>query len=174
MTIYYLMIKTHNITGLKYLCQTKRNPFAYKGSGKDWKPHLKKYGKDHTTVILQECQSKEELGYWGRHYSQLWNIVNAQDDYGNKIWANRIPETGGGGQHSDETRIKLAASNKGQIPWNKGLTGVMSEEAKARISASKKGVARSKETRDKMSAAKKGIYVPWNKGLLWKKKINRT
>jgi len=29
MTIYYLMVKTHNITGLKYLCQTsKQDPYT--------------------------------------------------------------------------------------------------------------------------------------------------
>ena len=95
MTIY-LMVKTHRKTGLKYLCKTIQNPFTYNGSGTDWKEHLKKHGKDISTEILKECEHKEELNYWGRYYSELWNIVSGQDDYGNKIWANRIPETGGG------------------------------------------------------------------------------
>lgn len=97
MTIYTLYIKTHKITGLKYLGKTTQNPFKYLGSGKDWLTHLKKYGNEHYTEIVMECQTKEEFNYWGRYYSKLWNIVNSQDDYGNKIWANRIPETGGGG-----------------------------------------------------------------------------
>jgi hypothetical protein len=95
-TTIYLCIKTHKITGLKYLCKTKSNPFKYNGSGADWKPHLKKYGTDHDTEIIRECSSNEELSSWGRYYSRLWNVVGAMDDYGNKIWANRIPETGGG------------------------------------------------------------------------------
>jgi hypothetical protein len=44
-----------------------------------------------------ECSNQDELYYWGSHYSKLWNVVSAMDDFGNKIWANRIPETGGGG-----------------------------------------------------------------------------
>lgn len=98
MTIYYLMIKTHNITGLKYLCQTKKkDPFKYLGSGKDWMIHLNKYGTSIRTEILIASPNKQEINDTGRYYSELWNIVHGQDDFGNKIWANKIPETGGGG-----------------------------------------------------------------------------
>jgi len=98
MTIYYLYIKTHENTGLKYLGQTsKKDPFKYKGSGVDWKLHLKNHGSNHHTEILLETTNKEERNWWGRYYSKLYNIINAQDDFGNKIWANKIPETGGGG-----------------------------------------------------------------------------
>jgi hypothetical protein len=97
MTIYYLCLKTHNKTGLKYLCKTtQKNPNLYSGSGVDWKIHLEENGFDITTEIIKECSSMEEFSYWGRYYSKLWNIVSAMDNYGNKIWANRIPETGGG------------------------------------------------------------------------------
>jgi hypothetical protein len=95
--IIYLCVKTHNITGLKYLCKTKKDPFKYHGSGVDWKSHLNKYGYSHITEIIKICETNEELSFWGRYYSKIWNIVNGQDDFGNKIWANRIPETGGGG-----------------------------------------------------------------------------
>ncbi len=91
------MIKTHKITGLKYLCQTHRNPFKYCGSGIDWVQHLKDFGKDHHTEIILQTISKDERNYWGIYYSKLWNVTNAQDDFGNKIWANRVPENGGGG-----------------------------------------------------------------------------
>ena len=52
MTIYYLYLKTHNITGLKYLGQTKQDPFIYKGSGKEWRAHLKLFGNLVSTEIL--------------------------------------------------------------------------------------------------------------------------
>ena len=39
--IYSLYVKQHNVTGLKYLGQTKRNPDTYKGSGKYWKLHVR-------------------------------------------------------------------------------------------------------------------------------------
>ena len=109
------MVKTHNITGLKYLCQTsKQNPYSYSGSGIDWKIHLNKFGYHVSTEILAECHTKEELNKQGRYYSKLWNIVDGQDDYGNKIWANRIPETGGGGTPSYKTREKLRDAHLGK------------------------------------------------------------
>lgn len=62
MTIYYLYIKTHNITGLKYLGQTsKQDPHTYRGSGTDWKEHLNQFGHTVSTEILTECSSKDEL-----------------------------------------------------------------------------------------------------------------
>ena len=95
--IIYLCVKTHNITRLKYLCKTKKNPFKYKGSGLDWLTHLKHYGNNHSTEIIGKYKSNEELSIAGKYYSKLWQVVTAVDDFGSKIWANRIPETGGGG-----------------------------------------------------------------------------
>lgn len=49
MTIY-LYVKTHNITGKKYLGKTTRDDYhEYPGSGKIWKKHLKKHGYDYST-----------------------------------------------------------------------------------------------------------------------------
>lgn len=93
MTIYYLCVKTHTITGLKYLCQTKRNdPHKYIGSGIYWKRHLLQHGKTFKTEILRECNNIEELRYWGLYYSELWDITNSDQ------WANLIPESGTGGR----------------------------------------------------------------------------
>ena len=96
MTIYYLYVKTHNITGLKYLGKTKQDPYKYGGSGIMWRAHIKKHGYEVTTEILKECQTHEELKYWGLHYSTAWNVVNSRDSNGNKIWANLVPEEGQG------------------------------------------------------------------------------
>lgn len=158
MTIYSLMVKTHKKSGLKYLCQTKRNPFRYRGSGVDWKAHLKIHGGKHSTEVIKECHSLEELSYWGRYYSKLWNIVDGQDDFGNKIWANRIPETGGGYgrkpgfKHSKKTKalLKVLASEriqseesnqarsetlKGRLPWNTGVDvcSLFTEEERSKM-----------------------------------------
>ena len=44
--MFYLYIKTHSKTGLKYLGYTqKKDPFSYTGSGTYWKRHLKKHGE---------------------------------------------------------------------------------------------------------------------------------
>lgn len=96
--IIYLYVKTHSKTGLKYLGKTTKDPNTYTGSGIDWKAHLKEHGTDHTTEVICECTSKEELSEQGRYYSRLWNVVESTD------WANRIPETGGGGNHPPERR----------------------------------------------------------------------
>jgi hypothetical protein len=116
--IIYLYVKTHKKTGLKYLGKTTKDPHKYLGSGIDWIKHLKKYGKDIHTEIIKECSSNEELNIWGRYYSKLWNIVNGQDDFGNKIWANIIPETGGsymeGNKQTPEHISKRVEKNTGK------------------------------------------------------------
>ena len=101
MTIY-LYKKTHNKTGLKYLGKTTEdNPHKYTGSGTIWLKHIKEHGRDIQTEILKECTSNEELSYWGRYYSNLWNVVDSEE------WANKIPETGGGEGLSSEKAVDM-------------------------------------------------------------------
>lgn len=83
---------------MKYLGKTTRNPYTYPGSGIDWRLHLKEHGKEHTTEIIKECSSNRELSEWGRYYSNLWNVAESKE------WANRIPETGGGANHTLERK----------------------------------------------------------------------
>ena len=149
MTIYYLYIKTHKITGLKYLGQTSKDPYKYSGSGIDWIHHLKLFGNDLDTEILLQTEHKEQRNYWGRYYSRLQNIVTAADDFGNKIWANRIPETGGGGTPSDDTKKKLRSS---QIGRKKPLR---TEEHRKNLSVSAKGIPkpRSEEHQSSLTSA---------------------
>ena len=115
MSIYYLYIKTHKTTGLRYLGQTKRNPFKYPGSGIDWVIHLKKFGNTVHTEILISTKCVDERNKWGRYYSAYYNIIRAQDDFGNKIWANRIAETGGGGGYENQSEILKNALNAPEI-----------------------------------------------------------
>ena len=89
---------------MRYLGQTKENPHEYLGSGIDWRQHISEYGNDIETYILFNSTNWEELKFWGKYYSNYYQVVSAQDDFGNKIWANRIPETGGGGPNWDEER----------------------------------------------------------------------
>lgn len=110
MTIY-LCVKTHTITGLKYLCKTKsKDPHKYLGSGTYWKAHLKVHGKEHTTEILKECSSNEEIKQWGLHYSELWDIVNVRDKNNKKLWANLVSESGDGGSTSAQITAKQLAT----------------------------------------------------------------
>lgn len=96
------MIKTHNKTGLKYLCQTKRkNPFKYPGSGKHWRSHLNFHGYDFSTEIIGVYETKEELKEAGIHYSNLFNIVESNE------WANLRIEDGDGGDTSSTDGYKV-------------------------------------------------------------------
>ena len=90
--MFYLYVKTHTITGLKYLGYTSsKNPHRYPGSGIYWNSHLKKHGYTWDTEILKECLSKEEIKNWGQYYSDLWKVVD------NSEWANLIEEKASGG-----------------------------------------------------------------------------
>ena len=89
MTIY-LYVKTHRVTGLKYLGKTTKDPYKYKGSGVYWLNHIKFHGYDVDTIIVKICSSVEELISWGKYYSNLWNVVE------DKSWANLKPEEGDG------------------------------------------------------------------------------
>lgn len=129
--ITYLYKKTHNKTGMMYLGKTcSIDPNRYKGSGLYWIRHIKKHGYDVTTEILKECCNSRELVYWGKYYSELWNIVESKE------WANMRVEDGNGGAtftgktHSPETKQKLRAAHTGKI---------VSNETRQKISELKKG-----------------------------------
>jgi hypothetical protein len=126
----YLYVKTHNKTGLKYLGKTEQDPYKYPGSGKRWKRHIKKHGKDITTQILLMTESKDELKETGLFFSKLWNVVESNE------WANCKPEEGDGGwntlygenngffnkKHSEETKSKISAKLKGH--WKGDLNPI--------------------------------------------------
>ena len=65
------MIKTHNKTGLKYLCKcTNRDPYKYKGSGVYWKRHLKEHGRDITTEVIFQTEDLDEFNSICLRYSK--------------------------------------------------------------------------------------------------------
>src|ERR1017187_552327 len=107
--IYYLYVKTHNLTGLKYLGKTTYDPDIYKGSGLHWKRHIKKHGYDVSTEIIGMYNSKSVLKEMGLYYSKLWDIVE------DKGWANLIEETGDDGgswKCSEKTRLLMSKRMK--------------------------------------------------------------
>ena len=90
----WLMIKQHNVTGLKYFCKTiNKDPIKYKGSGTVWRRHLKLHGYDITTTWCQLYTSKEQIQDYATNFSIQNNIVESNE------WANLIIENGidGGG-----------------------------------------------------------------------------
>jgi hypothetical protein len=75
---------------------------AYSGSGVEWTSHLKTFGKKIKTEVLIKTNDWDELAYWGKYYSELWRVTTSVDDFGNKIWANILSESGGRKQDVDE------------------------------------------------------------------------
>ena len=109
MKTYYLYIKTHNKTGLKYLGQTTQDPFIYNGSGKYWLNHLNKHGYNINTEIVGTYNTIEELREKSIELSLLYDITN------NKDWANLVMEEGSGGDTSkfiDYTKIVKPKNKK--------------------------------------------------------------
>lgn len=106
MTIY-LYIKTHNITGLKYLGKTQKDPYKYCGSGKHWLRHIKTHGKDIKTEILLATESEQELRETGLFFSKIFNIVKSDE------WANLTEESGNGisSRFSSELQKKRIKEN---------------------------------------------------------------
>ena len=121
--MYYLYVKIHKVTGLKYLGKTCQNPFSYKGSGVRWNNHLKKHGNNVETIILFESESKEDIKEKGIYYSSLWNIVKDEN------WANLKIEEGDGGDTS--TTPKYLESLK-----NRDYSKVSTQEHRQKISQS--------------------------------------
>jgi hypothetical protein len=102
----YLYLKTHQVTGLKYLGKTTQDPHKYKGSGLRWTRHLAKHGNDVSTLILFESNNLREIKTKGQYYSELWNVVNDQN------FANMRPETGDGGNTSQCENYKVGMSKR--------------------------------------------------------------
>ena len=149
MTIYTLYLKEHTVTGLKYLGYTKNDITKYNGSGKYWLRHLKSHGPKHTTKILLQTTDKEEIKRMGRYYSNLWDVVNAKDHNGNKIWANlRIEEGDGGAGYIFSTEDRKKISNKSKIAWSNN------ESREKRIASIKKSLNKP-EVKSKISETSK-------------------
>jgi hypothetical protein len=104
--MFYLYIKQHNQTGLKYLGKTTQNPYLYKGSGKRWINHIKKHGYDVTTEIVGEYETIEELREVAKQLSEKFDITNSIH------WANLRPEEGDGGDTSSYIDYELIAKKK--------------------------------------------------------------
>lgn len=95
----YLYVKTHRVTGLKYLGKTVQDPYTYRGSGKYWNNHINKHGYEVDTKILCECKTQEEVKERGLYYSKLWNVVESKE------WANLKEETGDGFSSEQSKRM---------------------------------------------------------------------
>ena len=141
---YYILLKEHNTTGLKYLCRhvTKYEHYCYtyKGSGIYWKRHLAKHGEDFSTTILAACDTEQESIEVGLHYSNLWNVAESKE------FANLVPEAGQGGADVAKHRKKIGA----RFGYEQEPNRYVGED----------NYAKRPEVRAKISAALKGRVSP--------------
>lgn len=133
--MYYLYIKTHNVTGLKYFGYTKsEDPYSYKGSGKKWKRHINKHGYDVTTEIVFSSDDREKTKQKALELSNLYNVVESS------LWANMTLEQLEGGFHhiNKEMRMKSVQTKKKHgcyLPENNPMYGkTHSEEVRKKQS----------------------------------------
>jgi hypothetical protein len=120
--MYYLYIKQHEVTKLRYLgYTTSKNPYKYKGSGKYWLKHLTKHGNKVITTILLATDNFQDIIDTGLYFSTIFNVVQSKD------WANLKLEAGDGGwdyvnsnitpnrsDYHKEQGVKLGHNNKGK------------------------------------------------------------
>ena len=132
----YIYLTTNSINELVYVGQhiaTEFNP-KYKGSGLKIIRAMKKYGKDKFKVeILEWCYSQEELDAKEDEWILKYEALDPQKGYNFK-------RGGSHGKHSLESIKKMSANAKKakREPWNKGKTGIYSEETITNISNSLK------------------------------------
>ncbi len=146
-----LMIKTHNITGLKYFCKSTKigkELESYKGSGKHWLRHIKKHGYDVTTEIFAQYDNDNLL-----LIEEALKFSKENDIVKSKEWANLKEENGLDGapkgcNHSEEAKQKMRGK--------RGKLNLTEEQRKLKGEVTKKihtGMKRSKETCEKISKA---------------------
>jgi hypothetical protein len=150
------MVNPNRFYTYAYLREDK-TPY-YVGKGKEDRAYYKRKGevyppKDKSRIILLKQNLTEEEAF--KHEIYMISVFGRKD-LGTGILYNRT--NGGDGSsgfiHSEESKRKMSAANKGKTPVNKG--GTHTPEAKAKIAAAQKGRTHSPEHRAKNSAANKG------------------
>jgi len=131
--IIYLYLKQHNITGLKYFGKTEQNPYKYKGSGIYWLRHLKKHGRDISTLKVWKFERQEVCTRFALWFSRKFNIAQSEE------YANLVEERGYDGcgmvgelngmfgkTHSVEAKqkISIARNNAPTKPYCGELNGM--------------------------------------------------
>jgi group I intron endonuclease len=79
----FIYLTTNKINGKKYvgMCKSTHEK-NYLGSGKLIKQAIKKYGKENfERVVLQECDTFEELSKAEKHWIEKYNAVDSDDFY---------------------------------------------------------------------------------------------
>jgi group I intron endonuclease len=170
--LHNIVYKTTNLTNNKIYIGvhcTDDLGDGYMGSGKLLKHAFKKHGKENfKRTILHDFIAAEHA--YGVEAVLVDEYFISREDTYNILKGGRINPTLGISP-SEETRDKWSKIRKGKEPWNKGKTGIYSDETLLKMKTVKcgkvskrKGTKCLKETCVKIGLASKG-RIPWNKGL---------
>ena len=153
-----------------YICSSNRMRDAYKGRPNDFRRKILKTCVKDRSILLDEEYKWLSLIDDSELNKKYYNASNKRFGH----WSETQDKSGKnhpmfGKTHTEEARKKISLSRTGCIPWNKGKTGVYSDEMKQKMGAKSKGNLyslgrkHSEESRNKMSLSRKGD-IPWNKG----------
>ena len=115
-------------------------------------------GRKHTEeekMKISESIKGEKNPYYGKHHTEESRRKNSEAHKGKTPWIK-------GKHHTEESRRKNSESNKGKTPWNKGKTGVQVSWNKGKTGlqvAWNKGIPQTEEAKMKISASKKGKHL---------------
>lgn len=146
---YFLLLKTHNETKLKYLCKhfgTKESCFIYPGSGLRWRAHLRKHGYNILTEILFETDNLEELKLKGIEFSTTLNVVESNE------FANLVVEDGTGGHEAMKNPLVREKARQTMLKRHQEQ-GLSQKEIERSIKKSERQ-ARGEFTKAELAAAK--------------------
>lgn len=112
----------------------------------------------------EESNIKNRVAHLGKQQSKESNLKHSISQSGNKnhFYGKKHTEESLNKMReahknmSEETRRKMSIAKTGYVPWNKGKTGIYSEEQKKKMSESKKGKHPTEETKKRMSESGKG------------------
>ena len=163
---------TNKINGKSYIGQTTRR------LSKRWWEHQ----KGHTNSILKLAivkYGKDSFSLETLAVATNIDLLNSLEEAYIESFETMAPsgynlKTGGlNCTYSKTSREKMSRSAKGRIPWNKGKSGLLSEESRRKISEGQLGRKRgpiSEVTRERMSMAAKGRMRPviaWSATTSW-------
>lgn len=168
---------TNLLSGRVYIGQTKKTlekrkaqHYKYKGDGPFHKALKFYHPQNFKWDIIDTAKTQEELNF----KEELWiNIFQSLYPSGYNL------RTGGGGweltpfsienmckaakaRMTPDRKSQISNSLKGNIPWNKGLKGIYSNETRDKMGGSTRGktfthkVTRTQEHKDKLSKAAQG------------------
>ena len=146
----FIYLTTNLVNGKRYIGRHKgKESDSYLGSGIYIKPAIKKYGKHNfKRETLAYAYSNDELNELEKYFIKLYNAVEDKMFYNVAEGGYIQPSVGGmkGKQHSQETKVKISESLKGNPNLQtRSMSGKKhSDEAKKKISDTRKekGLAR--------------------------------